>query len=78
MNTYLPYSLTRVGPTVFVAGKHLPTSEWTPEERELCIERIRRDTVGQQVRGSTWEGLKQACADPRTWLFCLMQNLHIR
>ncbi|EGU77925.1 hypothetical protein FOXB_11572 [Fusarium oxysporum f. sp. conglutinans Fo5176] len=49
----------------------------TPEERELCIRRISRDTVGQQVRGTTWEGLKQACKDPRTWLFCLMQNLHI-
>ncbi|KAI1033928.1 hypothetical protein LB503_010946 [Fusarium chuoi] len=49
----------------------------TAEERELCIKRISRDTVGQQVRGSTWEGLKQACKDPRTWLFCLMQNLHI-
>ncbi|SCO76690.1 related to putative tartrate transporter [Fusarium oxysporum] len=49
----------------------------TPEERELCIKRISRDTVGQQVRGTTWEGLKQACKDPRTWLFCLMQNLHI-
>ncbi|KAM0230571.1 hypothetical protein ACHAPO_009087 [Fusarium lateritium] len=49
----------------------------TPEERELCILRISRDTVGQQVRGTTWDGLKQACKDPRTWLFCLMQNLHI-
>ncbi|KAM0408680.1 hypothetical protein ACHAPD_011671 [Fusarium lateritium] len=49
----------------------------TPEERELCILRISRDTVGQKVRGTTWEGLKQACKDPRTWLFCLMQNLHI-
>lgn len=50
----------------------------TPAERELCAERIRRDTVGQKSRGSTWDGFKQAVADPRTWLFCLMQNLHIR
>lgn len=50
----------------------------TPEEKELCIARISRDTVGQQTRGTTWEGLKQACSDPRTWLFCLMQNLHLR
>ncbi|KAM0323241.1 hypothetical protein ACHAQA_008832 [Verticillium albo-atrum] len=49
----------------------------TQEERELCISRIKRDTVGQQERGSTWEGFKQACKDPRTWLFCLMQNTHI-
>ncbi|KAI9150019.1 hypothetical protein HJFPF1_09769 [Paramyrothecium foliicola] len=49
----------------------------TLEERELCILRIKRDTVGQQERGSTWEGFKQAVKDPRTWLFCLMQNTHI-
>ncbi|KAK2731097.1 major facilitator superfamily transporter [Colletotrichum kahawae] len=49
----------------------------TEEERKLSVERIRRDTVGHQERGSTWEGLKQACKDPKTWLFCLMQNLHI-
>ncbi|KAL0940260.1 major facilitator superfamily transporter [Colletotrichum truncatum] len=49
----------------------------TEEERKLAVERIRRDTVGQQERGSTWDGLKQACKDPKTWLFCLMQNTHI-
>jgi len=53
------------------------TSWLTPEERKLAVERIKRDTVGQKERGSTWDGLKQACLDPRTWLFCLMQNLHI-
>lgn len=49
----------------------------TEDERKLAVERIRCDTVGKQAQGSTWEGLKQACRDPRTWLFCLMQNLHI-
>jgi sugar phosphate permease len=49
----------------------------TQEERDLAVERIRKDTVGQQVRGSTIDSLEQACSDPRTWLFCLMQNLHI-
>lgn len=43
----------------------------------MAVERIQRDIVGLQPRGTTWEGLKQACKDPRTWLFCLMQNLHI-
>ncbi|KAL1626854.1 hypothetical protein SLS56_006671 [Neofusicoccum ribis] len=43
----------------------------------LAVARIERDTVGQAARGSTWDGLQQACRDPRTWLFCLMQNLHI-
>lgn len=50
----------------------------TPEERELCISRIKKDTVNQKERGTTLEGLKQAIKDPKTWLFCLMQNLHIR
>ncbi|KAK7229486.1 hypothetical protein V2G26_001656 [Clonostachys chloroleuca] len=49
----------------------------TPEERELCISRIKKDTVNQKERGTTLEGLKQAIKDPKTWLFCLMQNLHI-
>ncbi|OHX00352.1 major facilitator superfamily transporter [Colletotrichum incanum] len=49
----------------------------TEDERKLAVDRIRRDTVGQQERGSTLYGLKQACKDPKTWLFCLMQNLHI-
>ncbi|KFA52187.1 hypothetical protein S40293_00656 [Stachybotrys chartarum IBT 40293] len=49
----------------------------TPKERDLCVLRIKRDTVGQQARGSTWDGLKSAVKDPRTWLFCLMQNTHI-
>ncbi|KAH7348097.1 major facilitator superfamily domain-containing protein [Pyrenochaeta sp. MPI-SDFR-AT-0127] len=49
----------------------------TQEERDLAVARIQRDTVGMKERGTTLEGLKQACADPKTWLFCLMQNLHI-
>ncbi|TIC96954.1 putative transporter [Colletotrichum higginsianum] len=49
----------------------------TEDERKLAVDRIRRDTVGQQERGSTWDGLKQACKDPKTWLFCFMQNTHI-
>ncbi|KAF2621673.1 MFS general substrate transporter [Macroventuria anomochaeta] len=48
----------------------------TQEERDLAVARIRRDTVGVKERGTAWEGFKQVCADPRTWLFCLMQNLH--
>ncbi|KFA71108.1 hypothetical protein S40288_04492 [Stachybotrys chartarum IBT 40288] len=56
----------------------LDGTRWlTPKERDLCVLRIKRDTVGQQARGSTWDGLKSAVKDPRTWLFCLMQNTHI-
>ncbi|TDZ39646.1 putative transporter [Colletotrichum spinosum] len=38
----------------------------TAAERKLAVDRHRRDTVGQQERGSTWDGLKQACKDPKT------------
>lgn len=49
----------------------------TPRERELAVRRIERDIVGLAPRGSTWSGFKQAVRDPKTWLFILMQNLHI-
>ncbi|KAK0367962.1 hypothetical protein CLIM01_14679 [Colletotrichum limetticola] len=49
----------------------------TEDERQLAVERIRRDTVGRQERGSTMDGLKQALKDPKTWLFCACQNFHI-
>lgn len=49
----------------------------TQRERELAVKRIERDIVGLAPRGSTMSGLKQAVRDPKTWLFVLMQNLHI-
>lgn len=53
-------------------------TKWlTPEERMLAVDRIRRDTVGLKERGTVWAGLQQALADPKVWLFCLMQNTHI-
>ena len=54
------------------------TTRWlTSEERMLAHDRIYRDTVGHSGEASTWEGLRQAASDPRTWLFALMQNLHL-
>lgn len=53
-------------------------TKWlTEEERALAVARIQRDTVGNKGRGTVWAGLKQACTDPKMWLFVLMQNLHI-
>ncbi|KLU86988.1 hypothetical protein MAPG_05994 [Magnaporthiopsis poae ATCC 64411] len=31
----------------------------------------------QQHKPSVLDGLRQAARDPRTWLFCLMQNMHM-
>lgn len=57
--------------TFFVAAISLfvlpddPTRTWwlTPEERKLAHERIERDTVGNQGKSSTVEGLKQSIKD---------------
>ena len=55
------------------------TTRWLNErERQLAHERMERDKISDSVeQASAWEGLKQACADKRTWLFCFMQNFHL-
>ncbi|RVX68345.1 hypothetical protein B0A52_07348 [Exophiala mesophila] len=54
------------------------TTRWLkPEERELAHARMERDRVGDAGQASAVEGLKQAVKDPRTWVFCLMQNFHL-
>jgi hypothetical protein len=36
------------------------------------------DTTGRREEGSTvWTGLREACTDYRTWIFCVMDNLHL-
>ncbi|PWN95307.1 MFS general substrate transporter [Tilletiopsis washingtonensis] len=55
------------------------TTRWlSHEEREMAVNRLLRDQVDMDVQqGSAMAGLKQAVRDPRVWLFCLMQNLHL-
>jgi sugar phosphate permease len=55
------------------------TTRWLNErEKQLAHERMEKDKAyDSEEGGSAWEGLKQACADKRTWLFCLMQNFHL-
>ena len=54
------------------------TTRWlSQEERELAHGRLQRDKVDTTEKGSVWSGLNQAVRDPRVWLFCLMQNLHL-
>jgi sugar phosphate permease len=54
------------------------TTKWlNEEEKQLAHSRLHRDRVDVEEKGSTWAGLKQAVKDPRVWLFCLMQNLHL-
>ena len=73
---------TATGVVALAAYPFLPDSplntRWlTPEERTFAHERLLRDRVDQYEKGSTVQGLRQAVSDPRVWIFCLMQNMHL-
>lgn len=54
------------------------TTRWlTSEERQLAHDRIVRDTVSIEASKGARAGFKQAIRDPRLYLFCLMQNMHL-
>ncbi|KAF4452155.1 tartrate transporter [Fusarium albosuccineum] len=56
------------------------TTHWLNErEKQLAHSRMEKDKISDAQDGdaSSWDGLKQAVADKRTWLFCLMQNFHL-
>ncbi|KAF1851292.1 MFS transporter-like protein [Cucurbitaria berberidis CBS 394.84] len=56
----------------------LTTSWLKPQEREMAHARMERDRIGDSLEQvSMMEGLRQACRDKRTWLFCFMQNFHL-
>lgn len=61
----------------FLPDSPLTTRWLTPEERQLAHDRLQRDKVDRVEAGSTWQGLKQAVADPRVWIFALMFNMHL-
>ncbi|KAI0167044.1 MFS transporter [Hypoxylon sp. FL1284] len=57
----------------------LEDTPWlTTEESKLVQARIERDKLGDALgKVTALEGLKQACKDKRTWLFCFMQMFHL-
>ncbi|KAL1640963.1 hypothetical protein SLS58_006402 [Diplodia intermedia] len=56
----------------------LQTRWLTPTERQLAHNRIALDTTDRRTANtSVWKGLREACSDWRTWVFCLMDNLHL-
>ena len=61
----------------FLPDSPLNTRWLSEEERTFAHERLLRDKVDQYEKGSTMAGLKQAVSDPRVWIFCLMQNMHL-
>jgi len=57
---------------------HPGNTKWlTPEERLLAVDRIEKDTVGLAPNKGAREGFKQAISDPRLYLLCFIQNMHL-
>jgi MFS family permease len=56
-----------------------PLTTWwlTPEERQLAHDRMVKDTVGLEESKGARAGFAQAVRDPRLWLFCFIQNMHL-
>ena len=56
-----------------------PLTTWwlTPDERELAHSRIARDTVGSEQSKGSKGGFVAAVRDPRLYLLCFMQNMHL-
>ena len=65
------------GAAFILPNEPLQTRWLNQEERELANGRIIADTVGAKVQGSAWDGLKEAAADPKIWLFVFMQHMHL-
>lgn len=62
----------------FLPDSPLKTRWLDPTERQLAHNRIAIDTTDRQESGtSVWKGLREAATDWRTWVFCLMDNLHL-
>ncbi|KAK9454719.1 major facilitator superfamily domain-containing protein [Dipodascopsis uninucleata] len=56
-----------------------PHNTWwlTQEEREIAVKRMKNDTTQDRGSISLMKGLKEACRDPRMWLFCFLMNMHV-
>lgn len=62
----------------FLLPDHPLHTRWlSPEQRQLAYARIAADTTQREEATSVWIGLREALADWRTWVFCLMYNTHI-
>lgn len=55
----------------------LQTRWLSPAQRQLAHDRIERDTTQRRGNVNVWKGLREAAGDYRTWIFALMQNLHL-
>ena len=72
-------------PTVLIAAMAyfllpnapLQTRWLSPAQRQLAHSRIEQDTTQKRDKVNVWKGLQEAALDYRTWIFALMQNLHL-
>ncbi|KAM0545830.1 hypothetical protein ACHAPJ_011157 [Fusarium lateritium] len=63
---------------IFTLADSPLTTRWLSEdERQLAHDRMLKDTVGLQESNGARAGFKQAIRDPRLWLFCFIQNMHL-
>ncbi|KAH7001226.1 major facilitator superfamily domain-containing protein [Ilyonectria destructans] len=63
---------------IFTLADSPLTTRWLePEERQLAHDRMVRDTVGLEESKGARAGFFQAVRDPRLWLFCFIQNMHL-
>ncbi|KAH7256012.1 major facilitator superfamily domain-containing protein [Fusarium tricinctum] len=63
---------------IFTLADSPLTTRWlSEEERQLAHDRMVRDTVGLQDSKGARAGFAQAVRDPRLWLFCFIQNMHL-
>lgn len=56
-----------------------PLKTWwlSSDERQLAHDRIARDTVGLEASRGARAGFVHALRDPRLYLFCFIQNMHL-
>ena len=60
-----------------LADNPLNTRWLTPEQRQLAHDRMVQDTVGLEESRGARAGFVQAVRDPRLWLLCFIQNMHL-
>ncbi|KAF2876434.1 MFS transporter [Massariosphaeria phaeospora] len=62
----------------FVLPDFPSTTRWlTQDERDLATSRMELDTVQNEGKTSTMNGLKQAAKDPMVWVFAIMAHMHL-
>ncbi|KAJ0114087.1 vitamin h transporter [Diaporthe amygdali] len=72
----LTFGIAIIG--MFTLADNPLTTRWLkPEERQLAHDRMVRDTVGLTESKGARAGFKQAIRDPRLWLLCFIQNMHL-